>query len=118
MKCSPVILVCSMLELYSAECVSCVAAEGVYCVPHSGLTGKSTVSGLTLKLQQVMAMLIKRVHHTRRNWKGLISQVLLPVVFVLAAMGLGSIKSDLQDFPEMELTPAMYDSGNQYSFFR
>ncbi|KAM9487078.1 uncharacterized protein abca12 [Clarias gariepinus] len=83
----------------------------------ASLTGNSTVSGLALMAQQVMAVLIKRVHHTRRNWKGLISQVLLPVVFVLAAMGLGSIKSDLQHFPEMELTPAMYDSGKQYSFF-
>lgn len=73
---------------------------------------------MALKGQQVMAMLLKRVHHTRRNWKGLISQVLLPVLFVLAAMGLGSIKSDLWYFPEMELTPAMYDSGKQYAFFR
>ncbi|GAA6074925.1 uncharacterized protein abca12 [Tachysurus ichikawai] len=84
----------------------------------TGLTGRSTLSGLGLKGQQVMAMLTKRVHHTRRNWKGLISQVLLPVLFVLAAMGLGSIKSNLENFPEMELTPAMYDSGNQYAFFR
>ncbi|XP_060733092.1 uncharacterized protein abca12 isoform X2 [Tachysurus vachellii] len=83
----------------------------------ASLTGHSTLSGLALKGQQVMAMLTKRVHHTRRNWKGLISQVLLPVLFVLAAMGLGSIKSNLQNFPEMELTPAMYDSGNQYTFF-
>ncbi|KAF5903388.1 ATP-binding cassette sub-family A member 12, partial [Clarias magur] len=83
----------------------------------ASLTGNSTVSGLALMAQQVMAVLIKRFHHTRRNWKGLISQVLLPVMFVLAAMGLGSIKSDLQHFPEMELTPAMYDSGKQYSFF-
>ncbi|MCJ8732883.1 hypothetical protein PDJAM_G00216800 [Pangasius djambal] len=91
--------------------------SGMYLGERASLTGNSTVRGLALKVQQVMAMLLKRVHHTRRNWKGLISQVLLPVLFVLAAMGLGSIKSDLEYFPEMELTPAMYDSGKQYTFF-
>ncbi|TSW62345.1 ATP-binding cassette sub-family A member 12 [Bagarius yarrelli] len=68
--------------------------------------------------QQVMAILLKRLHHSRRNWKGLISQVLLPVLFVLAAMGLGSIKSDLQNFPEMKLTPSVYQTGKQFTFFR
>ncbi|MCI4378826.1 hypothetical protein PGIGA_G00219950 [Pangasianodon gigas] len=91
--------------------------SSMYFGERASLTGNSTVRGLALKVQQVMAMLLKRVHHTRRNWKGLISQVLLPVLFVLAAMGLGSIKSDLEYFPEMELTPAMYDSGKQYAFF-
>ncbi|XP_058249175.1 uncharacterized protein abca12 [Hemibagrus wyckioides] len=91
--------------------------SSMYFGERASLTGHSTVSGLALKGQQVMAMLIKRVHHTRRNWKGLISQVLLPVLFVIAAMGLGSIKSNLENFPEMELTPAMYDFGKQYTFF-
>uniref|UniRef100_A0AAR2JHU9 ABC transporter domain-containing protein n=1 Tax=Pygocentrus nattereri TaxID=42514 RepID=A0AAR2JHU9_PYGNA len=81
------------------------------------LTGNSTVSGFRLVAQQVMAMIVKRFHHSRRDWKGLISQVLLPVLFVIAAMGLGSIKSDLQYFPEMELSPALYDTGKQYAFF-
>uniref|UniRef100_A0A8B9KAB8 ATP-binding cassette, sub-family A (ABC1), member 12 n=1 Tax=Astyanax mexicanus TaxID=7994 RepID=A0A8B9KAB8_ASTMX len=93
--------------------------HGVWCavVSAAGLTGNSTVSGLALTAQQVMAMLVKRFHHTRRDWKGLISQVLLPVLFVIAAMGLGSIKSDLQTFPEMEISPALYDTGKAYAFF-
>uniref|UniRef100_A0A8C7RBN7 ATP-binding cassette, sub-family A (ABC1), member 12 n=1 Tax=Oncorhynchus mykiss TaxID=8022 RepID=A0A8C7RBN7_ONCMY len=82
-----------------------------------GLTGSSTVHGLALTWQQVTAMLMKRVHHSRRDWKGLFSQVVLPVVFIILAMGLGSIKSDLQHFPEMELSPALYHLGPQYSFF-
>ncbi|XP_061092959.1 glucosylceramide transporter ABCA12-like [Conger conger] len=81
------------------------------------LTGSSTVRGLALFGQQVAAMLIKRVHHSRRDWKGLLSQVLLPVLFVIAAMGLGSIKNDLQYFPKMALSPALYRTGNQFSFF-
>ncbi|KAJ8396359.1 hypothetical protein AAFF_G00019360 [Aldrovandia affinis] len=81
------------------------------------LTGSSTVRGLALVGQQVTAMLIKRVHHSRRDWKGLLSQVLLPVLFVIAAMGLGSIRSDLQNFPKLEISPALYRAGQQYSFF-
>ncbi|XP_076849875.1 uncharacterized protein abca12 [Brachyhypopomus gauderio] len=89
----------------------------MYCGEKTSLTGSSMVTGLALLMQQVMAMLVKRFHHSRRNWKGLLSQVLLPVFFVVGAMGLGSIKSNLQNFPEMQLSPALYDIGQQYTFF-
>ncbi|XP_077071802.1 uncharacterized protein abca12 [Siphateles boraxobius] len=85
---------------------------------NASLTGTSTVSGLALTAQRVMAMLLKRMHHSRRDWKGLFSQVLLPVFFVIAAMGLGSIKSDLQHFPKIVLSPALYHVDEQYAFFR
>ncbi|XP_072571334.1 uncharacterized protein abca12 isoform X2 [Paramormyrops kingsleyae] len=82
------------------------------------LTGSPIVRGVALIGQRVAAMLLKRVHHSRRDWKGLFAQVLLPVLFVIAAMGLGSIKSDLQYFPELELSPVLYSSSQQqYSFF-
>ncbi|XP_032422830.1 ATP-binding cassette sub-family A member 12 [Xiphophorus hellerii] len=81
------------------------------------LTGSSTLSGLALAWQQLTAMLIKRFHHTRRDWKSLLAQLLLPVLFVVVAMGLGSIKSDVQHYPELELSPALYNVGPSYSFF-
>ncbi|PWA31216.1 hypothetical protein CCH79_00002910, partial [Gambusia affinis] len=81
------------------------------------LTRSSTLSGLALAWQQLTAMLIKRFHHTRRDWKSLLAQFLLPVVFVIVAMGLGSIKSDVQHYPELELSPALYNLGASYSFF-
>ncbi|XP_015235444.1 PREDICTED: ATP-binding cassette sub-family A member 12 [Cyprinodon variegatus] len=81
------------------------------------LTSSSTLSGMALAWQQLTAMLIKRFHHSRRDWKGLIAQILLPVLFVTVAMALGSIKSDLQHYPEMELSPALYNIGPSYSFF-
>ncbi|CAL8266921.1 unnamed protein product [Lota lota] len=81
------------------------------------LTGSSTLSGAALVWQQAWALLVKRFHHSRRDWKGLLTQVVLPVVFVVFAMGLGSIKSDMQHFPEMELSPALYNIGPSYSFF-
>lgn len=82
------------------------------------LTGTSTVSGVALAWQQMTALLIKRFHHSRRDWKGLIAQILLPVLFVVCAMGLGSIKNDLQHYPELELSPALYNFHPGYSFFR
>ncbi|KPP71580.1 hypothetical protein Z043_109489 [Scleropages formosus] len=81
------------------------------------LTGSPPVRGLALFGQRVAAMFLKRAHHSRRDWKGLFAQVLLPTLFVIAAMGLGSIQSNLLDFPEMELSPALYRSAESYSFF-
>uniref|UniRef100_A0A3B3IKP6 ATP binding cassette subfamily A member 12 n=1 Tax=Oryzias latipes TaxID=8090 RepID=A0A3B3IKP6_ORYLA len=69
-------------------------------------------------LPQMTAILIKRFHHSRRDWKGLISQIVLPVVFVLFAMGLSCIKNDLQHYPELKLSPELYNIGPSYSFFR
>lgn len=76
------------------------------------------MSGMALAWQQMTAILVKRFHHSRRDWKGLIAQILLPVLFMVFAMGLGSIKSDLQHYPELELSPALYNLGPSYSFFR
>ncbi|XP_049449723.1 glucosylceramide transporter ABCA12 isoform X17 [Epinephelus fuscoguttatus] len=81
------------------------------------LTGSSVVRGMALAWQQMAAMLIKRFHHSRRDWKGLISQILLPVLFIVFAMGLSSIKKDLRHYPELELSPALYNFEPSYSFF-
>nr|XP_019945693.1 PREDICTED: ATP-binding cassette sub-family A member 12 [Paralichthys olivaceus] len=82
------------------------------------LTGSSIVSGMALAWLQISAILVKRFHHSRRDWKGLIAQILLPVLFVIFAMGMGSIRSDLRHYPELELSPALYNIGPSYSFFR
>ncbi|KAM9804931.1 glucosylceramide transporter ABCA12 [Neosynchiropus ocellatus] len=82
------------------------------------LTGSTTVSGFYLAWQQMSAMLIKRMHHSRRDLKGLLTQIVLPILFVVFAMGLASIRSDLQHYPEMELSPALYNFGPSYTFFR
>uniref|UniRef100_A0A3B4BHQ8 ABC transporter domain-containing protein n=1 Tax=Periophthalmus magnuspinnatus TaxID=409849 RepID=A0A3B4BHQ8_9GOBI len=83
----------------------------------NSFTGTQTVTGVKLAWQQLTAILIKRFHHSRRDWKGLISQLLLPVLFVVFAMGMGTIKSDLKHYPELELSPALYNIGPSYSFF-
>lgn len=82
------------------------------------LTSTFVVSGMALAWQQMTAILIKRFHHSRRDWKGLIAQIVLPVVFVLFAMALSCIKNDLQHYPELKLSPELYNLGPSYSFFR
>ncbi|XP_061827806.2 glucosylceramide transporter ABCA12 [Nerophis lumbriciformis] len=93
-------------------------SEGIisYC-DKMNLTSSTKAQGMCLAWQQIKAVLIKRFHHSRRDYKGLVSQILLPVLFVVFAMGLGSIKSDLRHYPKMDLSPALYNLGPSYSFF-
>ncbi|KAJ0070102.1 hypothetical protein NL108_002413, partial [Boleophthalmus pectinirostris] len=113
---SPYITMCSNAENIK-ENKKLYASESAKSFSHC-FTGTQTVSGVKLAWQQLVAILIKRFHHSRRDWKGLISQLLLPVLFVVFAMGLGTIKSDLRHYPELELSPALYNIGPSYSFFR
>ncbi|KAM7122042.1 ATP-binding cassette sub-family A member 13 [Ciconia maguari] len=80
------------------------------------LTGASSVCGARLVLAQIVALLMKRFHHTRRDWRGILSNVLLPVLFVALAMALFSVKPLAIDYPSLKLTPRLYD--NVESFFR
>uniref|UniRef100_A0A8C3B1G9 ATP binding cassette subfamily A member 12 n=1 Tax=Cyclopterus lumpus TaxID=8103 RepID=A0A8C3B1G9_CYCLU len=88
-------------------------------LPHvPDLTGSSMVRGMALAWQQMAAILIKRFHHSRRDRKGLIAQILLPVLFMVFAMSLGSMNSTLHHYPELELSPALYNDAPSFSFFR
>ncbi|KAM5151867.1 LOW QUALITY PROTEIN: glucosylceramide transporter ABCA12 [Mantella aurantiaca] len=81
------------------------------------LTKKERVKGVKLFFKRIGAIFIKRFHNSKRNWKGLISQLLLPVLFVIAAMGLGSLSSTSVEYPKLLLTPEMYGSTNQAVVF-
>ncbi|RXM34161.1 ATP-binding cassette sub-family A member 12 [Acipenser ruthenus] len=81
------------------------------------LTGSSSLGGARLFTQKVMGMLVKRIHHSRRDWKGLLAQIVLPVLFVIAAMGMGTIKNGIQEYPEINLSPSLYGYDGQSVFF-
>ncbi|XP_069839304.1 glucosylceramide transporter ABCA12 isoform X2 [Dendropsophus ebraccatus] len=81
------------------------------------LTRMENTTGFKLLLKKIMAMFIKRFHNSKRNWKGLISQILLPVLFVIAAMGLGSLSIGYAEYPELLLTPELYGSTDQSVVF-
>ncbi|XP_063285489.1 glucosylceramide transporter ABCA12 [Pelobates fuscus] len=77
------------------------------------LTNVPNVSGLTLIFKKCLAIFIKRLHNSKRNWKGLISQVFLPVLFVIIAMGVGTLSSSNSSYPELELSPNLYGTTDQ-----
>ncbi|XP_039611267.1 ATP-binding cassette sub-family A member 13 isoform X2 [Polypterus senegalus] len=81
------------------------------------LKGNSSVTGISLFGQKILAVLVKRLQHSIRDWKGLFAQLLLPVLFVIAAMGLATIKSGVQTYPALELMPSMYGTTKQTTFF-
>ncbi|XP_070588323.1 glucosylceramide transporter ABCA12 [Erythrolamprus reginae] len=74
-------------------------------------------SNLSLLLKKSTALFIKRFHHTRRDVKGFIAQVILPVLFVTAAMGLGTLRTKVAEYPALHLSPALYGSSSQSDFF-
>ncbi|OWK60783.1 ATP-binding cassette sub-family A member 13 [Lonchura striata] len=75
-----------------------------------------SVEKLLLIPVKIVALLMKRFHHTRRDWRGSLSNVLLPILFVALAMALFSVKPLAIDYPSLKLTPRLYD--NAESFFR
>ncbi|KAM8934126.1 uncharacterized protein RCH25_004525 [Pelodytes ibericus] len=81
------------------------------------VTKSEKLTGLTLTFKKIMAILIKRFHNSRRNWKGLISQILFPVLFVIIAMGLGSLSSSTANYPEILLSPNLYGTDQAVPFW-
>ncbi|XP_006136436.3 ATP-binding cassette sub-family A member 13 [Pelodiscus sinensis] len=81
----------------------------------NALMDAQSVRGTRLVLTQIAALLMKRFHHTRRDWRGTLSNVLLPVLFVAMAMALFTVKPLAIDYPSLKLMPSLYD--NAESFF-
>ncbi|XP_054847700.1 ATP-binding cassette sub-family A member 13 [Eublepharis macularius] len=75
-----------------------------------------SIHGARLVLTQMAALLMKRLRHTQRDWRGTLSNVLLPVIFVAMAMALFTVKPLVIDYPSLKLTPELYD--NAETFFR
>ncbi|KAH0621712.1 hypothetical protein JD844_023309 [Phrynosoma platyrhinos] len=74
-------------------------------------------NNFSILVRKATALFIKRFHHTRRNVKGFIAQVILPVLFVTAAMSLDTLKPKMAEFPALHLSPSMYGSSGQADFF-
>jgi len=65
-------------------------------------------SGRNLVMNHIFALEIKRFHHSKRNKKGFICEIILPAVFVCLAMIFTLILPALVEEPELEITPWMY----------
>lgn len=85
--------------------------------PDQLLIRSKSLQGLPLLLKRTSALFIKRFHHTRRDVRGFIAQVILPVLFVTAAMGLGTLRTKETEYPELLLSPSLYGTADQADFF-
>lgn len=70
--------------------------------------GTYKIEGKFLLLQQFNAILLKRFYCTKRNWKGLFSQILLPAFFVSIAMSVALTAPKIEDLPPLILSPSQY----------
>uniref|UniRef100_A0A8C3J269 ATP binding cassette subfamily A member 13 n=1 Tax=Calidris pygmaea TaxID=425635 RepID=A0A8C3J269_9CHAR len=105
-------LLCSISENVACEILIFLVYHEGFFSSHSdvSLTGASSVHGAHLILAQIVALLMKRFYHFRRDWRGSLSNVLLPVFFVALAMALFSVKPLAIDYPSLKLTPRLYDN--------
>ncbi|XP_043931302.1 glucosylceramide transporter ABCA12 [Protopterus annectens] len=76
------------------------------------LTGIKKIGTAHLVMKQAFGLIIKRFHHFRRDWKGMIAQIVLPILFVLAAMGLATV-SPRNKLPKVQICASMYGGSTQ-----
>ena len=73
------------------------------------------LEGFSLYAQQFRGIFVKRVFVSMRDWKSAISQLFLPVVFILMALSFTLIVPSYADYPVLELTPWIYENVNSFS---
>ena len=72
------------------------------------------VAGLTLFWKHIKALEIKRFHHSKRNKKGMLCEILLPAMFVCLAMLFTLILPPLEEQKPLEIHPWMYPYSQDY----
>ena len=60
--------------------------------------------------------MLKRFHHARRNFKGVISQIMLPALFISIAMTMALSLPPLPALPPLQLSPSMFPRDNYIPF--
>lgn len=68
-------------------------------------------------IQQMRAILKKRLWHFMRDWKASLAALILPTMIVAIAMGFSLIRPPSEDEPSLTLTPKLYDTHSTY-FYR
>ena len=61
-----------------------------------------------LILKHIAALEIKRFHHSKRNRKGLLCEIVMPSLFVCLAMTMTLILPGLSEEPALEISPWIY----------
>ena len=68
----------------------------------------ATVFILRLILKHVAALEIKRFHHSKRNKKGILCEIIMPAAFVCLAMCMTLILPGLEEEPALDMSPWIY----------
>uniref|UniRef100_A0A673GSD4 P-type phospholipid transporter n=1 Tax=Sinocyclocheilus rhinocerous TaxID=307959 RepID=A0A673GSD4_9TELE len=76
--------------------------------------GSYQLKGWSLKRQQFVALLWKRLLYARRSRKGFFAQIVLPAVFVCIALVFSLIVPPFGKYPSLALNPWMYE--DQFTF--
>lgn len=66
-----------------------------------------------LVFQQLYALLIKRFHRVKRNYKGFIAEIIAPIVFVCLALLVATLQPAVTSRPPLELHPWYYGLPNR-----
>ena len=81
------------------------------------LAGSSRDTGVGIKFRQFGALLKKRFNHGRRDPKGWLSAIIMPLLFVALAMACSLIKPENKILPALQMTPTIYGP-KAVSFFK
>jgi ABC-type multidrug transport system ATPase subunit len=75
------------------------------------------LKGRSLYIRQFTALIIKRFNHYRRNMRVILTNVLLPCLFVALSMAFTIIRPSLDDQPSLEMSPVIYEPTETFSTF-
>ena len=67
------------------------------------------VDGRLLRWQRYKAVMLKRFHNVRRDYKAFLSQIVLPAVFICLGMVVATSFPPPADRPPLELSPAVFN---------
>nr|APD26542.1 ATP-binding cassette transporter subfamily A member 2 protein [Brachionus koreanus] len=65
-------------------------------------------TGYRLYFRQIKSLVIKKYLYNKRNWKSLLTQIILPACFVSIAMTVALSAPGFLDLPPLELSPAQF----------
>nr|QUF59426.1 ATP-binding cassette transporter Abca2 [Brachionus angularis] len=67
-------------------------------------------AGWSLYIKQVFAIVVKRYLYNKRNWKSLLTQIILPACFICIAMTVALSAPGFLDLPSLELSTSQFYS--------
>ncbi|XP_064455881.1 phospholipid-transporting ATPase ABCA1-like isoform X2 [Ornithodoros turicata] len=71
----------------------------------------TTLDGSSLKMQQLQALLQKRLYHAVSDWKAIFFSIVMPCLFIALAMGFTLIVPATMPEPPLKLTAELYSPG-------